>query len=392
MELPDVVIVGGGIVGICLAYELARRTLRVALRESHALAGGTTGSGFAWVNATSKDEDEAYHRLNAAGLAAYDALARDYGAENIGLHGGGSLHWVTQHSPAEARSKLLRRAEVLQAWNYPTALLHGRDIAALEPNAAMGLAEDADAAGLFAPGDRWLDTLRFVRFMAQQCRKMNVSLREYCPVTGFTRGITGKITGVRTESEGLISAPLVVLAAGLETPRLAALLGDDPQTARCVPVRGDAGLLLETPKGGALCRRVLYPADGDGLHLRPTPVGGLLIGADDTDRAVQALSGGNIPSDIPAALWNRVVQEFPPLRAQIELSQCVPRRCVRPMPADERPIVGTLPGVQGVFAAVTHSGVTLAPTLAQRLADEIIGTHIFPELAPYRPQRFLAAG
>ena len=390
MELPDVVIVGGGIMGICLAYELARRTLRVTLLESHALASGTTGSGFAWVNATSKDEDEAYHRLNAAGLAACDALAREWGAENIGLHGGGSLQWVTRDSTAEARKNLLRRAEVLQAWGYPATLLSGKEIAALEPNAAAELANDTDAAGLFAPSDRWLDTPRFVRFMAQQCRKMNVSIREYCPVTGFTRGITGKITGVRTANDELISTPLVVLAAGLQTPQLASLLSNDPQAVRCVPVQGDAGLLLETPTGGEDCRRVLYPADCNGLHLRPTPRGGLLIGADDTDRAVKARSDGNIPSDIPAALWNRVVQSFPPLRAQIEPQQITARICIRPIPADERPIVGTLPGVRGVFAAVTHSGVTLAPILARLLAGEIMGTQIPPELAPYRPQRFLA--
>ena len=82
----DTVVIGAGVVGSAAALALARRGQRVALVERNAVGDGTTARSFAWLNATSKVGDEAYHRLNAAGLAGYQALARMYGETRIGLN------------------------------------------------------------------------------------------------------------------------------------------------------------------------------------------------------------------------------------------------------------------------------------------------------------------
>ena len=66
------------------------------------------------------------------------------------------------------------------------------------------------------------------------------------------------------------------------------------------------------------------------------------------------------------------------------------RVCVRPMPADGRSIVGWLPGASGVYAAVTHSGVTLGAHLAELITTEVLGGVVQSELTPFRPDRFLA--
>jgi glycine/D-amino acid oxidase-like deaminating enzyme len=62
--------------------------------------------------------------------------------------------------------------------------------------------------------------------------------------------------------------------------------------------------------------------------------------------------------------------------------------CVRPMPADGQSIVGWLPGVEGLYVAVTHSGVTLGAHLAELMTSELTTGEHAPELAPYRPGRF----
>ena len=392
-SLADAVVVGGGILGMSLAYELARRTMRVVLLESRALGSGATGSGFAWINATSKDEDAAYHELNAQGVAAYQELAQQWGATQIGLHSGGSLHWVNADN-VEAREKLLRRADALQIWNYPVAVLSGREMQPLEP--AIPFSEDM--TGLFAPADGWLDTARYIRFLAQEFQKLKGEIRQRHPALKFTLGITRSINVVHT-MDGPISTPLLVLAAGLQIPALARMVSDAPEMAQCVPIRSDPGLLLETSLGfsaPSTIRRVLYPPDLDGLHLRPTVDGGLLFGSDDGDKAIknfsgaESVNGGNIPKDIPAILYNRVNRVSPALFASGSPPQTA-RIGFRPMPADERPIIGTLPGVQNIFVLATHSGVTLAPVLAQALADEICNGRLPPELLPYRPTRFLDA-
>ncbi|WP_037506002.1 FAD-dependent oxidoreductase, partial [Rhizorhabdus wittichii] len=63
----------------------------------------------------------------------------------------------------------------------------------------------------------------------------------------------------------------------------------------------------------------------------------------------------------------------------------------RPYPLDNRPICGPVPGAKGVYAIVTHSGITLAPILGRYAAREIMSGEVAPLLQPYRPDRYIAA-
>jgi glycine/D-amino acid oxidase-like deaminating enzyme len=60
----------------------------------------------------------------------------------------------------------------------------------------------------------------------------------------------------------------------------------------------------------------------------------------------------------------------------------------RPMPTDELPIVGPVPGVGGAYVAVMHSGITLAPTVGRLVASEIVDGVEAEQLAGLRPARF----
>ncbi len=64
------------------------------------------------------------------------------------------------------------------------------------------------------------------------------------------------------------------------------------------------------------------------------------------------------------------------------------RLAARPMPADGLPIVGPVPGVDGVHVAVTHSGVTLAPVVGRLVAGEVVTGARADELGGVRPDRF----
>jgi glycine/D-amino acid oxidase-like deaminating enzyme len=61
----------------------------------------------------------------------------------------------------------------------------------------------------------------------------------------------------------------------------------------------------------------------------------------------------------------------------------------RPMPLDEFPVMGALPGLADLHVAVTHSGVTLAPIVGRLTAEEVLNTSRTEMFAPYRPERFL---
>jgi glycine/D-amino acid oxidase-like deaminating enzyme len=402
-DLVDVVVVGGGVLGAAITLGLARRNLRVLLLEAQRLGSGATASGFAWVNATAKAEDEAYFRLNAQGVTHYDRLINESGAERLGVHGGGSLFW-TRMDDAEGQERLRRHAQRLRAWDYPVALLNTNELAVLEPNAAPADAvggDIADKAVLFAPADKWVDAPRLCRFFIEQAQMHKAEVRLNCPATGFTRAADNSISTVETP-RGRVATRLLVLAAGIHTPRLAALVTGDPATAARIPVNQEPGLLVETPPlpPDQQCQRILYPPDAYGLHLRPTPGGGLLIGADDTDAWLQrsyqdiatAQSGVNV---LPEALWHSLLERaarcLPRLSLAELMANSTPRLCIRPVPADGFPVVGALPDVPGAYVAVTHSGITLGPLLADLLTNEIFTRVPSPLLARYRPYRDFAA-
>ena len=103
----DVIVVGAGMVGSAAAYRLACAGRRVLLIEAHEPASGASGNSFSWLNAVSK-EPEAYHRLNADGLAEYAGLAEELGVE-VGLHGGGSMQWGGSEPPSQGEIGLANR-------------------------------------------------------------------------------------------------------------------------------------------------------------------------------------------------------------------------------------------------------------------------------------------
>jgi glycine/D-amino acid oxidase-like deaminating enzyme len=95
------------------------------------------------------------------------------------------------------------------------------------------------------------------------------------------------------------------------------------------------------------------------------------------DETLRALHGNRILTKIGA---------FLPAARSVPLERLM--LGFRPMPLDELPVVGALPGAPGIHVVVTHSGVTLAPLLGQFVRDEVLAGSRLEALAPYRPERF----
>ena len=120
MKSYDVAIIGGGIVGITLAFFLSRLGQRVIVLEQGSLATQTTANSFAWINASSKAVQVHYHQLNVRESAGYNQLSQEFGEETLGLNPCGQLYVVrtkddTRHHDLRLRWQLLREK------NYPTA-------------------------------------------------------------------------------------------------------------------------------------------------------------------------------------------------------------------------------------------------------------------------------
>jgi glycine/D-amino acid oxidase-like deaminating enzyme len=377
-DRADVLVIGGGIVGVAVAHAVAAQGATVVLLERDKIASGTTGASFAWLNATAKADDEPYHRLNAGGVRRHFELAADWGEEVLGIAGSGSLHWTHPAADGPTVDRLLERARRLSDWGYPVVQLERRELRALEPYIDF----PDGSVGFLAPLDRWLDAPRFTRRLADEARALGADIREGAAVTGFVFD-RDRVVGAESSPHRIV-ADTVVLAAGTALPTLIAMARRSLE--RVVPVHPVPGLLVDTPAlERTWLRHVVYFPDGNGFHMRPTFAGGVSLGADDIDeahgRAADLTTGAT-------ALLHRA-SSFLPGFPTLELVAAADARIgVRPMPEDGLPVVGRLPDVANVYVVATHSGITLAPHLGALAAREIVAGEPQAVLAPYRPARF----
>lgn len=381
----DVVVVGGGIVGTTAAFCLGRRGLRVALVERNRIGGGTTGCSFAWINATSKVADEAYHRLNAMGAALYRELAVEFGEARLGLHPSGMLQCVSR-SDAAGHKAMREQAERLQRYGYPNCILGAKELSALEPHIQFG--DDAEA--LFAMADDWLDAPLFARFLAGELRSMGSQVIEGCVAKELAMTDDGTITGVVT-AQGSLSAPKVLVTVGPDTPEvLSELTGYDGFAAR-FPMTQVPGLLVTTPSTapGRLLRRILYfDSPADALHLRPAANGGLQLGADDTDGMVADDHSPERMRQAATKLLRRTKALIPGFVGEACLDDCELAVEIRAYPQDGKTLAGALPGADGLYLIATHSGITLAPALGRLMAETIVDGVVPEPLRPFSLERF----
>jgi len=378
-ERADVVVVGGGILGVSVAHALSKLGRHVVLLEERTIASGTTGASFAWLNATAKSDDATYHTLNRRGLEKHLALAREWGEAATGLAGAGSIHWSHPAAGDGGPEALLATAAQLAAWDYPIVPLDRRALRALEPYIDFPTGSE----GFLAPLDRWLDAPRMVRRMADEMRDEGGDIREGAPVSGFLFD-GDAVVGVEALPY-TIFAPTIVLAAGTALPALAARARRS--LARTLPIRPMPGLLVDTAaQERSWLRHVVYFPDGAGFHMRPSGQA-LSMGADDFD-AGHATSGAESLLVGTTALMHRASDYLPDFPALESASHAHARIGVRPMPEDGLPIVGPLADAPNVYVAATHSGITLGPYLGDLIAREIALDEPQKDLDPYRPGRF----
>jgi glycine/D-amino acid oxidase-like deaminating enzyme len=307
----------------------------VTLVDAGRSGAGVTADSFAWIGASGVRAGPAA----ALRLTATDEYRR-LEAELPGLPvtWSGSLSWGAAGGAPEAGPG----QEIVKA---PTAAL-------FEPN----LRQPPEWA-VWAPGDGAVDPVGATERLVEGARAHGARIHLDTPLTAVRRDNVGRVVGVETAAGP--SAATVVLAAGVATAALAAPLGIrvpvDPSPATLVQLRAPAGLV----------RTVVNTPDFD---LRQVAADRLIAAADSPERTLAA-----VRSTFRGA-------------ANVELLSC--RVGLRPMPADGEPIVGPVVAVPGLYVAVLHSAVNLAPAVGRLVARELVDDAVEPLLAGCRLDRF----
>ncbi len=366
-----VVVIGAGIVGASVAYQLSRRGVAVTVLERQQPCSGASGHSFAWLNAFGKDP-VSYHEFNRRSMDLWPRFAHDLGLD-VGLHWGGEMRWTCTPEGAKA---LAQRVHQLQAWGYPSRLIDASELCAREP----GLEPDPVTAAAYGEIDGQVEPQKVVAACLQRAQENGASLHTTTTVTGFVQKQTEKnVQGVQT-TQGDFACDAVVLAAGLDTTALAALAGLN------IPQQESPGVVARiAPRPPVLQTvSVLHTPDLDDthaeIHLRQGTDGSLMIGEGSQESLNRDDSQAHA-NDLLA----RATRYLPALAGALAVPVAVG---YRPMPLDELPVIGFAQDVPNLYIALMHSGVTLAPLLSQLASMEIIDGARVNMLKAYRPERF----
>ena len=350
---PHILVIGAGIIGASITWHLARAGARVTVLEAGELGGTATRASFAWINA-SWGNPEPYFRLRMLAIDEWRRLETDVPGLQVAWTGG--LLWDLPPRQLEAF------VAEHQSWGYPIRLVDRTDAQRIEPQltAVPELAAYAEAEGAVEPRDATQALLRAAKALGavvvadRPVRLLHVD--------------DGRVAAVDTESNR-IDADTVVLAAGCNAASLAGSLGV------VVPVRASPNLLLYSKPTRKLLNGVVLARE---MHLRQTSEG----------RIVAAASLSGDPADASEELFDAMKRM---IRAGGWITPDNHVVGYRPIPADGVPVLGRAVGLPGLYVAVTHSGITLAPAIGRLVAEELLTGERHTLLRPYGLERFAQA-
>ena len=375
---PDVAVVGGGIVGLATAAHLAEAGASVVLYEGEALAAGASGRNSGVVQ---RPFDEALVPLYAETLALYRALeARGVPGLMLPAEPAGLL-LISRCPDAVALIAGDLRARFA---DLAPEILDGPGLRLLEPALAEGIVACRVPIGFpVAPGAP-------AYAYATLVERLGVRIRLGRPVSVAIEA--GRAVGVRMGVD-LEAAGAVVVAAGRWTADVI-----DP-TGRWRPVRPLWGAVVEVLLAGAP-RHILEEAEMDeALGTGPVAVAGA-VDAMSGDAGDESTRPGLEPTQSPefslvtaagvSAVGSTFLEDEPDLRDwEVPILQraaeFVPavadaairgvRSCARPATADGRPLLGRVPGVDGLYMATGHGpwGISTGPASGRLVADLVVG-------------------
>jgi glycine/D-amino acid oxidase-like deaminating enzyme len=346
-----VVVVGSGIIGASIAWHLARQSASVTVVAEDS-GGVATPCSFPWINA-GWGNPEFYFHFRRRSMGEWRRLATEL--PGLPLSWNGSIGWDLPPDRLEAFA-----AEHV-SWGYGIERIGREQISVREPSLknvperALSVAEEGAVEPVAAA------RLMLADAEARGAKSVTAA------VSGLIRS-GDRISGVVT-SAGMVEADHVVLACGSGSAPLAASIGI------VLPIETPPGLIVHSrPCEKRLNGLVMSPE----LHMRQTAEGRIIAGSD---------FGGAQPGTDQQATASAL---FAKLRESLTDSHSLAMDFFtvgyRPTPKDGLPIIGN--ACDGLYIAVMHSGVTLAPLAGLLASREILGGNEDAALASYRLSRF----
>lgn len=369
--MHDVIVVGGGLIGLAAARELALNGLQVVLFERGQPERSASWAAAGMLSPLAEAEDaDAFLEFLRASRSLYPSFTRSI-EEATGLPTGYRSEGTFLVALNESDEAALRQRFTWQrAADLPVEWLTGDEARRHEP----AISTEARAA-LYFGEDHQVDNRLLVEALRIAAEHAGIDRRSE-EVAGLVhRG--ERVAGVRLRTGEVAEAGWVVVAAGVWSPRLDGL-------PRPLPVRPVHGQLLALHPERPLLRHVL---DSPRVYLVPRADGRIIVGA--TVEAIgfdQRVTATAIHTLLGAAC------ELVPELEQARFGEVWSG--LRPGTPDNLPILGADPDRPNLIYATGHyrNGVLLTPITAEVVADLILERPSRLSLSPFAPDRFDPTG
>ncbi|MEU3658933.1 glycine oxidase ThiO [Streptomyces sp. NPDC032940] len=373
----DVLVVGGGIIGLVTAWRSAQRGLATALVDPEP-GGGAAQVAAGMLAAVTELHygEQTLLALNLASAHRYPEFAAeltDLTGHDLGYRRCGTLAVALD---ADDRAHLRELHALQERSGLESEWLSGRECRRLEPMLAPGV-----RGGLRVDGDHQIDPRRLAGALVAACERAGVVFHRMWADRLTVAG--DRATGVVTADGTVLTAGQVVLAGGSLSGRLAGVPEAVLPPVR--PVKGQV-LRLTMPRahGPLLGRTVRAVVRGNPLYLVPRESGELVVGATSEELGWDTtVTAGGVYELL------RDAHELVPGITELPLTET--RAGLRPGSPDNAPLLGPT-GLDGLLLATGHyrNGVLLTPVTGDVMAHVLTTGELPEEGRPFTPRRFAA--
>ena len=353
----DVIVVGGGINGASIAFNLAKEGLKVALIEKDFIAAGPTGRSSAIIRQHYSNEVTARMALRSLRIFRHfdDAVGGDPDYHKAGF--------LLAARPEDVE-QLKANVALQQAVGINTCVVSPQEVKELEPHVSI----EGIAAAAYEPESGYADPAATTTAYAQRAKELGASLHLGTRV-GSILVEEGRVTGVETE-RGAFQAGAVVVTAGPWTPLITKTIGIQ------LPIKASRHQVATYKRPVEFDRLMVYAGFADEVYIRPETGQLMLVGSIEPEEAEDEIANPDsfnerVDFDIVADFSERVARRYPLMERGTSAGGWASLYDITP---DWHPIMGALPGVEGLYCAAGTSGhgFKLGPAVGEMMADLIV--------------------
>ncbi|MCF2871997.1 FAD-binding oxidoreductase [Octadecabacter sp. G9-8] len=359
------IVIGGGVVGLSIAYGLLKRGKDVVVLDGadDDFRASRGNFGLIWIQGKGEHAPH-YATWSRRSADLWAGFAKDLLVEtgvDVAYQDAGGIDYFTDEDVLEKRGRSLSQLAQQLDDDYPFEILDHSKLKALVPEIGPKV-----VGGIYSPMDGHVNPLSLLRALSIAVRNAGGTIRTGAQVISV--GARDRDFSVLLADGAKIDGDALVLAAGLGSVELAEELGFD------APIRPQQGQVLITEK---LPHFLKYPSG----TIRQVNEGGVQIGASKSE------AGTNDSEDIAtsASLAQHAIDIFPHLeRVKLVRSWAA----LRIMSPDGYPIYQRSQSARGASFVTCHSGITLAAAHASLMPDWILERNRAPDVSQFSESRF----